>query len=242
MAKIAGIPQISSVNFYSTETNASTSLGAFAVDQVGRGYRYAQAGATDLVAGDLQQAGAEDTQFNELAVPAALTAGTTAIVVTNGTTTIAAGDFNDGILTVSVTPGIGQTFRILSHTTGASGAAITFNIEDPLTVALTTSSKVTVRKSPFRSVIIQPTTHTGPAVGIANTAVTAAKYCWVQSKGIGAALTDATVVAATTMGLSPSVTTAGCVTKHVNQDQYIGRSLVAVNVSAKVYPVYLQMD
>ncbi len=241
MAKIAGIPQISSVNFYSTEVNQSSSYGVLAFDQVGRGYRYVSAGAVDLVAGDLQQAPAEDTQFNEMATVAHVL-GATAIVVTNGTTAVAANDFVDGVLTISTGAGIGQTFRILSHTVGASGAAITYTIEDPLTVALTTSSKVTVRKSPFKGVIIQPTAHTGVAAGVANVIIAATRFGWLQVKGIGAVLSDITVTAAATMALSPSVTTAGAVTKAVASDQIVARSMAAVNVSAKVYPAFMQMN
>jgi uncharacterized protein YdeI (BOF family) len=233
---------ITGVDFYSEETNPSVNVGSLQWSDDGRAFRYVLAGGSSLVKGNLLQATAEDTQFDEMAVQAAAAVGATTIAVTLGSTATTASLFVGGFMTITTTPGLGQTFTILAHDVAAGAATCNFTVLEPVQTALTTSSKATVRKNPYSGVIQQPTTHTAMAVGFATRAVTNAKYGWIQTHGITAGLSDATVTAAATMGLSPSVTTAGCVTKHVNQDQYVGRSLVAVNVSAKTFPVFAQLD
>lgn len=243
MPRPTSVPLISSINFYSEETNQSTPVGTFMFDQIGRGYRYNLNGGVAQVKGNLQQARPTDTQFDEMAITTATAIGGTVLTFTNGTTTIAANDFKDGVAAITSSSGIGQVYRILSHTTGTTGATgLTVTIEDPLETATTTSSKLTIRSNPYALTVVAAGPVTAAAVGGSVHALALSKYGWLQTKGVGSALSDATVTAASTMGLSPSAGTAGAVTKHVNQDQYIGRSLVPVNVSAKVFPVIWQLD
>lgn len=242
MPRVSPFPTISSIDLYKDEANASTNVGQLYLTDDGRKFRYVKGGGVDLVNGNLLQASAEDTQFNNMAVQAAAAVGATTIAITLGSTATTANLFNGGVLTIDTTPGLGQVFTIVSHDVATGAATCNFVVLEPVQVALTTSSKVTVRANPYMNVIQQPTTHTAAAVGGAVHIIPTTKFGFIQSGGMGGALTDATVTAATTMGLSPSVSTAGCVTKHVNQDQYIGRSLVAVNVSARVMPVVWQID
>lgn len=243
MPRVASFPTISSLDLYSEETNASTNVGALYLTDDGKMFRYALAGGTTLVNGHLLQAPAEDTAFSHMAVQAAAAIGATTIAVTLGGTSTTANLFNGGVLVIDAGASqLGQVFTIVSHDVATNGTTCNFQVLEKVQVALTTSGFATVKQNPYMSVIDQPTTHTGVAVGGAVHAITTLKYGYIQTHGVGAALSDATVTAATTMGLSPSVTTAGTVTKHVNQDQYVGRSLVAVNVSARVYPMFWQLD
>jgi len=188
-------------------------VGQLTVDSFGNRYRYVKAGLAPLVAGNLLQEPAEDTQFVSMAVPAIVAIGATSITVTNGTTTVAAGDFVNGLLTISTSTGIGQSFHILGHTTGGSGAAVTYNIDRPLLVALSTSSKVSVRKNPYDGVIQYPvTTQTGGAVGFARIANTLSTYGFIQSGGDTPVLFDnGTNSGNGTSGLAPSAAVAGSV-------------------------------
>lgn len=237
MPKTSAFPLITSTDVYKTESNPSTSLGAKVMTQDGRFFRYAKAGASDLVIGNLIQAPAEVTNFKDMAVQAAAAIGATTIAVTLGGTSTTAGQFNQGFLVVSVTPGIGFISRIQTHDVATNGTTCNFTVEDPIPAALTTSSKVSVVKNPYDSVIQMPTTHSGAAAGAAVSVIKASTYGWLQVEGVGAALSDATVTAAATMGLSASVTTAGCVTKLVTADAQVAESLYTVSVSAEVQPV-----
>lgn len=205
---------ITSQDIYAQGTTAPYSkLGQLAVDVWGNRYRYMKAGASALVAGNLLQEPAEDTQFVSMAVPAIVAIGATAITVTNGTTAVVAGDFKDGLLTISTSAGIGQSFHIVNHTAGASGAAITYYVDRPLLVALSTSSKVSVRKNPYDGVIQYPvTTQTGGAVGFARIANTAATYGFIQSGGDTPVLFDnGTNTSNGVTGIAPSAAVAGSV-------------------------------
>ena len=200
--------------FKQGDTNPYAKIGQLAINMYGDRFRYVKVGSSALVAAELLQESVEDTQFVSMAVPAIVAIGATSITVTNGTTAVTANMFNDGYLTVSTSTGIGQTFRIVSHTTGVSGASITYYLNRPVLVALSVTSKVSVRKSPFDGVIEYPvTTQTGGAVGFARIANTASTYAYIQSGGDCPVLFDNqtnTSNNATAIGASTSV--AGSVT------------------------------
>lgn len=233
---------ITGTDFYSEETNPSTNIGALAWTDDGRAFRYVLAGASALVAGDLQQTQAEDTNFNQMAVQAAAAVGVKEISITLGSTATTANLFDGGILTIDTAPGLGQVFTILSHEVKDAAATCKFTVLEPVMVALTTSSKATVRANPFKKVIIFPTTSTGMPVGGAIKAITAAKYGWIQSHGMGGALSDATVTANDAQGLAPSAGTAGAVTQVVAAGTEVGRSLALATISAAVTPIFWTLD
>lgn len=194
-------------------TSPYAKVGQLSVDVWGNKYRYVKAGGSNLVAGNLLQEPAEDTQFVSMAVPAAVAIGSTSITVTNGTTAVVANDHKDGLLTVSTSTGIGQSFHILGNTAAANGAACTYYVDRPLLVALSTSSKVSVRQNPYDGVIQYPvTTQTGGAVGFARIANTASTYGWIQSGGDTPVLFDnATNTSNGASAIAPSAAVAGSV-------------------------------
>ncbi|MBZ5529735.1 MAG: hypothetical protein LAN71_17800 [Acidobacteriia bacterium] len=241
MRTLSGPTFITDLDLYSYSTVKEHDLGQLAQTSDGRKFRYCKAVAT-TVTGDVYGSAGQDSQFQSMAVPAVLAIGSTAITVTNGTTAVAANDFDEGYLMVSSSTGIGQSSRILSHTTGVSGASITYTIEDPLKVALATTSKVTVVKNPYDDVIIQAVTPVAPAVGISQFAIPTGDFGWIQTGGPCAALWDVSVAAVDTLGVSPSTTTAGCVTVSTTGFMQIGFSMQVVPVSAYVGPVFLTID
>lgn len=212
------------------------SLGALGFDKFGNRYRYTKMGAVAGVAAHLYQEPAEDTQFNTMAVPAAVAIGETAITVTNGTTAVTADMFKDGHLIIDTTPGLGQHFYIIKHTTGASGASITYTVDRPLKVALTTSSKVTVRKNPYNGILITPaTTSTGGPDGVALFATTIAYYSWIGSGGDQAVTFDTgTNTANDLQGIEPSLAVAGQVkvSAGTSGDSFIGYTRQVVSVDS----------
>lgn len=194
-------------------TSPYAKVGQLSVDVYGNRYRYIKAGASALVAGNLLQEPAEDTQFVSQAVPATVAIGATSITVTNGTTTVVANEYRDGLLTISTSTGIGQSFHIIGNTANTSGLPVTYYIDRPLLVALSTSSKVSIRKNPYDGVIQYPvTTQTGGAVGFARIANTAATYGYIQSGGDTPVLFDnGTNTSNGVTGIAPSAAVAGSV-------------------------------
>lgn len=238
--KLTGLGQTFDIDPLQSSSVAQHQLGTIAYDSFGRMYKYVKVGASNLVVGNLLQSPARDTAFTDMAVPAAVSAGASAITVTLGGTSTTANQFDGGLLTITVTPGGGQQFTIKSHQVATNGTSCTFYIYETLTTALTTSSKVTVRQNLYNGVIQSPTTRTGKTVGVALNSATATYYTWIGVKGSFGVLSDATV-AAVGEGIAPSTTTAGAVTKAVTLLERIGSADV-LGVSAKWEPVTLNCD
>jgi hypothetical protein len=169
-------------------------LGTIGYDRAGRRYRYAQAGAVDLVAGNCLQSPA--IVPNHLAnTPPAVGIGDTSFTYTPGSTLGTVNQYGGGLLQVDTTPGNGRMYAIKDHAAFASGTAFTLNLEkdDPVQVALTTSSRVGLIQNPYRGVIQMPvTTATGTLVGVAVSAIPASNYGWIQTGGLAAVLISGT--------------------------------------------------
>lgn len=183
----AGTIAIGQDDFVSTAT-AKHRIGTRAESDDGRVYRYAKAGAADLVAGNVIQGPAIVT--THLAnTPPAVAIGATTFTYTPGATLGTADQYADGILQVDTTPGNGYDYTIAGHAAFALSTAFTLNLRDPIQVALTTSSRVGLRANPYNGVIQFPvTTATGPVVGVATYIITAAQYGWIQTWGIASVL------------------------------------------------------
>src|SRR3990167_2703895 len=238
----SGLGIISSIDLYDSGTvRGEHRLGQQVQTADGRKFRCVKAGGL-FVTGDCYSSAAQDAQFQSMVVPTASAIGDSIVYTTNGTTTVAANDFDEGYLMVSSSTGIGQSSQIASHSTGASGAAVNYTIHDPIKVALTTSSTVTVIKNPYDNVVIQATTPVASTAGIAQFAIPSGEYGWIQTGGPAAALWDATVAAVDNLGVAPSTSTAGCVTVAYAASEVIGMSMQVVPVSARVCPVFLTID
>lgn len=241
MATLTGLPALYGINPFDTQTVQRHTLGSVGYDRLGRRYRYALAGAVALVKGHLIQSAARDTAFTDMAVQAAVAIGATQIPVTLGATATTANLFNDGILVVTASTGLGQNFVIQGHSVAAGAATCTFNLHEGESVltALTTSSKVTASRGPYNGVIDSPTTRTGMSVGVAVAAIPVAGYGWLGVEGLFGVLSDVTV-AAVGEDVSPSTTTAGAVTKQVTLLENIGVAPI-LGVSAEYQPVFFKL-
>jgi predicted RecA/RadA family phage recombinase len=194
MAGLAGNPVIGTVDLYtSNASQGNTALGQLIFGDSGKAFRYVKAGASDLVVGNVLQSQAVDAQFTNMTVPSAIAAGQTTVVVTNGTTVVTADEFKDGTLSVYTagTTAIGLEYTILGNSSAANGAALTLYLDRPLRTGWSTAAKVNVRWSPWYKVIQSPaTTLTGSCAGVAIYPIVAGEYGWVQTKGVGAVLSD----------------------------------------------------
>jgi hypothetical protein len=167
-------------------------LGA---DNARRAYRYVLVGGTSTyVSGKLLVAAAAPSNSTGLALPTTnsttqFSSGSRVLYVTNGVTTVTGNQFQDGVLEVLGTNGIGQSYRIAGNTADSVGSAqIEVDLVDGLrnTTALANGTNtVNLRVSSSNA----PTTSTTQAlpVGVtimpvANTA-SVSYYGWVQVFG-----------------------------------------------------------
>lgn len=234
---LSGIPLIYGIDPHSEETTPSHQLGAIGMTSDGRKFRYSRAGASALVAGNLLQARAEATDSQDLALAAAAIGATSITTTTTLTTT--ANEFANGYMVVTVTPGLGQVLKIKSNP-AVTSAAMTFTLQDPLVVALTTSSRVDLVHNPYDSVIQWPATETGAAVGVAMTAVAASSYSWIATGGVASVLQEgATAVGAQ---VHASTGTAGAVIDDpAIATPYVGVAMTGI-ASGENGAIFLRLD
>lgn len=226
--------------FSSTTTqggpNGGLQLGSKAYTGDGREYRFVLAGATSLVPGKLYQAQAETTGWELISIAAAPIGATT--IVTTTAITVTLNQLAGGYLIGATTPGQGYSYRITGNT-AATSAVCTITLEDPVQIALTTGSTVTLVASPFSSIILNPTTASGAQVGVAVYPVTNAQYGWVQVKGPAAVLAQGTIVVGENVGASS--TTAGAVVASSGVLVDVGYAMQGI-VTADYGPIFLNIS
>jgi hypothetical protein len=199
-------------------STAKYALGSFFDDENGRRFRYALNGAGALVAGDLVSsaaAGGSATTLQTVGIIGQATAsGLVNIPVASLTTSQVADLYAEGWAAFEDTSATGTYLRriksntALVHTTWAD-TPMEIVLYEELPVALTTSDTVALMVNPY-SKIIQgaAATLTGYGLGGVCAPITAAYYCWVQTRGwFGCHILDGALVAG--MDVEIGATTAG---------------------------------
>jgi hypothetical protein len=185
-------PQAAGQPLYTSQAYANNNpphaLGEKMVGPSGACYRFAKAGAVDLVAGNWLQSPAQVGNHQNLTATAAAI-GATQVTVTLGATAATANQYAGGKAVVTVTPGLGQEVYIVGHPAAGSGETLTLTISEPLRVAWTTSTRVDLVPNQYNGVIQSPvTTLTGVPVGVAVNIITAGEYGWILCEGLAGAL------------------------------------------------------
>lgn len=198
--KLTASPMLSGQDLLANSSTQTMPLGIYMETSDGRGFRYAKVGATATVAGKLYQAPATDATNlcpSGGLTPAAASAGTFTVTISDSIT-VAENALVGGYMSVAITPGAGYTYRVAGNTavTGAGGMVVT--LEDPLQVALTTTSRVIFAQNPYNGVILMPTTISGAPAGVATHIISANYYGWLQTHGVCAILNNG----GTAIGLS----------------------------------------
>jgi hypothetical protein len=198
------------VNGYSNSSVQSHPLGTVGETNDGRIFKYAQAGASDLIAGSLYQSAAPIA--NHLARTAPVVAvGAVSFTFTPGATAGAANLYAEGYLNVDTGTASenGYIYAVSGHAAITSSVAFTLNLIDPIQVALSASSTVGLVHNSYKNVIVSATTQTAPTAGVAPCIITATQYGWLQTWGPASVLINGTPG----VGISvvPSATTAGAV-------------------------------
>lgn len=198
-------------------------LGEKCFSPDGRAFRYCKAGGTALVPGKLQQAPAEVTGDQNLAVAAAAIGATT--VTTTSTVTVTANQYAGGWVMVAITAGVGYQYKIKSHP-AATSAVVTLTLEDPLNVALDTNSRIDLVANPYGGVVVNPTTATSAPIGAAVYPIAIGEFGWLQVEGPCCILNDGGSTVGT--NVSASNGTAGAVEAAVTAQAACGYAMTGI--------------
>lgn len=201
-------------------------LGALATTGDGRHYRYMIAGASALVPGKLQQCSAEVTGNENVAMAAAAIGATS--ITTTGNVTVTANQLTGGYAMITTGTGAGYQYQIGTHA-AFSSAAGTFNLVDPIVVALDTTSKVDFIQSPYNGVILNPASASGFPVGVAVAAIPATYSGWVQTRGVTNVLADGAITVGTALVASNG--TAGAVEPLTGVQQIVGTAVTGISTT-----------
>lgn len=240
MTRITQNPQGGPLEVFqtSTESQFSTYAGMKFITSDGRELTLVRNGGTALASGVLVQSPAIVANHQNTAVTAVTAAGSTSLTVTLGATAVTANQYAGGYVVVNAGTGIGQTLMIASHPAANASANLTLSLEDPVQVALDTSSRVCLHANPAAGVIINPTTSTGGPVGVTINPIPANAYGLVVNKGFVSCLAQGAIGAG--LGIAPSTTTAGAVTVMAATLACIGNAYQA-GVTGESRAVYVNL-
>ena len=191
-------------------------LGKQLVLEDGRKYRFASAGGSTLVIGDALTGPVNTSSQQNRSCAVAGVVGDRTITINTGASS-ALNTFAEGYLSVSVTPGAGQRYKIAGHPLMTTGDDLVYLAPGNglRTVTVVTTTKYDLILNPYKGVKQVPTTTlTAPPLGVAITAPTTLQGCWIQPRGIAAVLTsdgtgNAYIPIAGTRAVVPSATAAG---------------------------------
>lgn len=160
-----------------------------------RVFYYAQAGGSGLNPAVMLQKPAQQANHLNMACPTASAIGKDYVWATLGGTAVTLNQYAEGYLHINTgtNPFIA---KIKSHLAQATtNGNVKINLYDPIPVATTTSSKVTLSLNPWSGLIVVPNGgQTGASAGVPLVAVTASYYFWCQTWGPAALLTVGTIV------------------------------------------------
>lgn len=211
VTQLSGPTTVVSQALFTQSSTANQGLGETVFSNDGRAFRYVQAGAADLVSGQLIQSAAEVTANQNLTAVAA-SVGDSSIAAST-TVTVTANQYAGGLAVITTSAGAGIAYRISGHA-AFTAAAPTIQLADTVKVALTTGSRIDLVANPYQSVIQNPVTPTSSPVGVACGTLTTLYYGWVQVSGTASVLADGALVVGSNVVASNG--TAGAVETAVN--------------------------
>lgn len=204
----------------SAENTFGVPVGTRMVLPDGRTFYLAQAStAAAIGAGQVVQEQSTPSASVDMDVPLATSAsvGDTTIGVALTASTVAADAYASGYIYINDAEGEGHVYRVKENTAiAASGASASFTVTLEENDAVAESCKATTTlvglyPSPYKNVIVRPTTLSGRAIGVTPTEVTAGYYFWCQTWGEAACLVAATVAVVYQEFISDTAGTAGAI-------------------------------
>ena len=227
---------------YSESSVKKMPLGTKLIGEDGRVWRYALKSGAAAVAGDLQQAAANEANHINRDVVTAGAIGDRTHAVTLGATAAAADEYLDGFLLTELDPGQGFAYTIGSHAAVDSAGVFTvpFAAGVSLKEATTTTTDVSLIHNPYRSVVVMPTSPTQVPAGVAMIALTASYYGWLQTNGPCAVQGQGTLV----LGQNAIVsgTTAGSVAPSADDVSVVVGYVMRVAPTTEASLIYLNLS
>jgi hypothetical protein len=205
--KKAGFAQ----GIYEQSATAKETLGTLRITQDGRKFRYAKAGAADLACGNMGLSVVSNADHVDEAITAAVAIGsyTLDLTVTAGTA-LAENQLRGGYFQVNDATGQGQNYMIAGNSAiSASATAIQIALDDPIRVALDTTSEFSLIQSPWWAVY-ESATGEAMVAGVAPIVVTTLYYYWAQTGGVACCLVAGTSAFGSNMCVSTAI--AGAIT------------------------------
>lgn len=190
-------PVIYDLNPFKISSIQQHQLGAKAETGDGRIFRYGYAGSGGVTLGYLGVMPDQDTAVLTMSVTTAAAIGDKKIIFTHAATTTTANEYAEGWLSVDYGTGIGQTLKIKAHPAYTSGqTSCEVYLEDPIQVALDTTSRIGFTPNPYKGVI-SVTTDAAISIpcGVPVATQSAGYYGWYQTRGVVALAADNTIAA-----------------------------------------------
>lgn len=242
--KLTGKPTIIEFDPFATESAAAQTIGEPLILGDQRVFRYSKAGAVATSPGKMETAPAPKTQHHNLAVTATAINAVT-VNVTLGSTAAAADEYDEGFMSVNVTPAVGQTLKIYYNPAIALSVAGNITLSDPLTVAFTTATKVSLVHNANNG-FIEAAVATTRAAGVGLIGAAIGGFQWLQTGGVSSVLADGTIALGSLIGVSASV--AGGVV--VNSGTYatalattqVGQANIMAGVTTEYRPMFLTIN
>jgi len=201
------------VNPYAISETQQFPIGTTALAGID-GYRYCKNGGTELAIGvPTQSAAAHHAEGDDnIVIGAGSDIGETHAHLTS-TDNLDAGigatkdAFKDGYIHFHLAAGAGQTYQIKGNAAfDASETVVQFDLYDPLTIALTTSSRCGIIQNPYKNVIASTAVAAGIFTGIPQLVVTLNYYFWSKLAGPSCVFGNAAIAKGTSVVIG---TTAG---------------------------------
>lgn len=180
---------------YEQSADKKAHLGSILIDENGRFFRYALAGAVDLLGGSLVQSATTLTSshVSGRTTVATLsgdsnTKGAKTVRLTTGTTNFTGNDFAGGVF-ANVTSTAGTGIGVAGHSDVTTSSSTTKDVilkhRLPATL-LVGASRGMIYSNLYNGVVAVPNTGaTKPALGIPQFDVTAGYYFWLLARGLG---------------------------------------------------------
>ena len=193
-----------------TNTTKKRSLGTILELPDGREFKYVLNGSGAITSGKLTSSAAMIGNHDMDLTTAAASVGDTSITVTLGGTAATKDQYADGYIYTNDGTGQGQIYRIASNPAADSSAtlAVTLASNDPVNVALDSTTLSGLAVNPYSGIVVSPTSITNRTLGVTATDIAANAYGFVQTKGLASVLVSGTVVAGEPLRVA-GATTAG---------------------------------
>lgn len=233
---------------YSSSAGQKYALGAVLDLPDGRRFRYALNGGVILYKALMAQSAAVESKWvtiTQTAKAAAVGDQDIPVLITTGSN-LAAGWWDEGwyIVETTLAAGIGDMYKIASHTLHATTPTITIADVGGVRTALDGSQVSTIRRNNFNSVIVAPTTLTGTCVGVPLVDIPIGYYGWLQTRGPTPIIVDTgeTVVIGEAIGYPGTITVAGTCGLPTADNDHIWGECLSVAAAAGCSMVNLRLE